>query len=183
MKARLTFVLGALALAACADNPPPPCVDIPPQDLAACVDNPPQALPALDVAFHRCRVQPVVDARCSMLACHGDVRRPFHTFTRNRMRLVGSNEQRNLALSPEELQLNLDSALGFVSPEAPDESWLLLKPLDADAGGYFHQGKELYAAGDVFLDAEDPDYVTLREWIAGGTEDPACVYPGTEGAP
>lgn len=150
--------------------------------LAACVDNPPQALPQLDAPYYRCRVQPVVDARCSMLACHGDVRRPFHSFTRNRMRLVGSNEQRNLPLSAEELELNMKSALGFVDPAQPDESWLLLKPLDADAGGYYHRGKEIFQAGDVFLDDEDPDYVTVRGWIAGETEDPACVFAGTEGA-
>ena len=154
-----------------------------PLALVACVDNPPQALPDLDVAFHRCRVQPIVDARCSTLACHGDVRRPFHSFTRNRMRLVGTNLQRNLPLSAEELQLNYDSAIGFADPEVPEESWLLLKPLDADAGGYYHRGKELYSAGDVFLDVEDPDYVTLSAWVSGETEDPGCVYPGTEGGP
>lgn len=157
--------------------------------LAACVDNPPQALPALDVAFHRCRVQPIVDARCSMLACHGDVRRPFHTFTRNRMRLVGSNVQRNLPLSTKtneddpdgELELNYASAIGFADPDVPEESWLLLKPLDADAGGYYHRGKEIFSAGDVFLDTEDPDYQTLQAWVSGETADPDCIYPGTEG--
>lgn len=144
--------------------------------LVACVEQQAQPLPQLDPEFFRCNVQPIVDARCSMLACHGDIRRPFHAFTRNRMRLVGSNVQRNLPLSAEELDLNMKSALGFVDEERHAESWLLLKPLDADAGGYFHRGKEIFVGGDVWLDTEDPEYQTLLTWISGGT-DPGCLDP------
>ncbi len=146
-----------------------------------CVANEPADLPQLDEPYYRCNVQPVIDATCSMLACHGDVRRPFHSFTRNRMRLIGSNVQRNLPLSAEELRLNMNNALGFVEEEMPAESWLLLKPLDANAGGYYHRGKEIYVGEDVFSDVEDADYQTLLTWVTGGTEDPGCVYAGTEG--
>lgn len=150
--------------------------------LSACVENEPQDLPNLDAPYYRCNVQPIVDNKCSMLACHGDIRRPFHSFTRNRMRLVGTNVQRNLPLSEDELALNMRNALGFVDVDLPRESWLILKPLDADSGGYFHRGREIYMGDDVFSDAEDPDYQTLLTWITGGIADPNCVYAGTEGA-
>lgn len=147
---------------------------------AACVENEPYELPALDAPYYRCNVQPVVDAKCSMLACHGDVRRPYHTFTRNRMRLVGSNENRDLPLTAQELDLNMKSALGFVDAEVPARSFLLLKPLDADAGGYYHRGKEIFVGGDVFLDVEEPEYQVLLTWVSGGTADPNCQHPGME---
>lgn len=149
--------------------------------LAGCIDNEPIVLGGnVDFATYRCRVQPIVDAKCSMLACHGDVRRPFHTFTRNRMRLDGTDIQRDLPLTAEELQLNYDSALGFVTDD-PDASWLLLKPLDTAAGGYYHRGAEIFGGPDVFDDTEDPDYQIIHGWLAGDVEDPDCVYPGTEG--
>ncbi len=145
----------------------------------ACVENLPQDLPDLDAPYYRCNVQPMVDAKCSMLACHGDVRRPYHSFTRNRMRLVGSNVQRNLPLSDKELQLNMTNALGFVDPDLPSESWLLLKPLDSDVGGYYHRGKEIYLGGDVFLTMEEDDYQVLLTWVNGGQAEPDCIYPGS----
>lgn len=150
---------------------------------SACVENLPQDLPDLDAPYYRCNVQPMVDAKCSMLACHGDVRRPYHTFTRNRMRLIGSNVQRNLPLSDEELALNMRNALGFVDPDLPSQSWLLLKPLDSDAGGFYHRGKEIYLGGDVFLDVEEDAYKTLLTWVTDGKADPDCVYPGSVGSP
>ncbi|MEQ9495639.1 MAG: hypothetical protein RIT81_02245 [Deltaproteobacteria bacterium] len=147
---------------------------------ASCIENEPVTRGDVKFDTYRCQVQPIVDAKCSMLACHGDVRRPFHSFTRNRMRLEGSDIQRDLPLTQQELDLNYASALGFVTDD-PDESWLLLKPLDSDAGGYYHRGKEIFGGPDVFSDTEDPDYQIMRNWLAGAEEDPACVYPGTEG--
>ena len=64
---------------------------------------------------------------------------------------------------------------------APSGKRIASKPLDVDAGGYFHRGKEIFGGEDVFTDTEDPDYQIIRGWLAGETADPNCVYDGTEG--
>jgi hypothetical protein len=138
----------------------------------------------LDEPYFRCRVQPVLDERCSMLECHGDVQRPLRVYTRNRLRLDAEPVQLNLPLSGDELRLNFDGAASFAGDERPvQESFLLRKPLDEAAGGYYHEGRELYLRGDVFASEEDSDYQTLLQWVLGETEDPACTYLGqTDGA-
>jgi hypothetical protein len=147
--------------------------------LAACIENPPRAI-SLDRKYFECQVQPVLDKSCSQNACHGDARRPFHVFARNRMRVVGTNVQRDLPLSTEELDANFTNALGFASPDDPPKSWLLMKPLDERAGGYFHRGQDLFGGDDVFVSTDDPDYERLLGWISGAAEQPDCVYAGTQ---
>ena len=56
----------------------------------------------------------------------------------------------------------------------------LVKPLDVNAGGRFHRGREIYGAGNVFLDRNDPDFVTLLSWMQGAKESPTCVEPGSD---
>ena len=146
---------------------------------AGCQDNPVDES-ELDEAYYRCRVQPVFDASCSMLECHGTEARPLRVFSRNRLRLDADPVQLNLPMSDEELDLNRESALGFVNTEDPDRSLLSRKPLDEDAGGYYHEGRELYLEGDVFADEEDADYQVLLAWVSGESEDPACNYAGQE---
>ena len=138
--------------------------------------------PDLDEAYFRCRVEPVLDERCSMLECHGDDVRPFRIYTRNRLRLDADPVQLNLPITDDELAVNYDNALAFTAG-APEDAFLVRKPLDEAAGGYFHQGRELYGDGDVFASTEDPGYQILLAWIEGETEDPACTYVGqTDGA-
>jgi hypothetical protein len=131
----------------------------------------------LDVPYYRCKVQPVLDNGCAQLACHGDARRAFHVFTRNRLRLDGTNTDRNQPLTERELLANFDNAAGFAAAD-PDASWLLNKPLDEAGGGWFHLGRELFGGDDVWLTRDDDGYTTVREWLAGATEDPACAYRG-----
>ena len=150
--------------------------------LVGCENNEPFDA-GLDWDYYRCRVQPVVEAQCSMLDCHGVEERAYRVYARNRLRLetVGNtNVQRNLPMTEEELQANFASAVGFFDAEHVANSWLLKKPLDERAGGYFHDGRELYDGGDVFLSLDDPGYVVLSAWLEGETEMPSCVYAGTE---
>ncbi|TMQ04761.1 MAG: hypothetical protein E6J90_50635 [Deltaproteobacteria bacterium] len=70
-------------------------------------------------------------------------------------------------------------ASGFTSTGEP---FLLAKPLDVDAGGYYHRGKELYKEGDVFVTMDDPGYKLPADWVAGGTAAPTC-QPTTEVGP
>jgi hypothetical protein len=139
-----------------------------------------RSLPALDEPYFRCRVQPVLTKSCASFTCHGDAKRFFHVFARNRLRLSGTEKDRNAPLSPPEHTANFDAARAFVEETSRDESLLLTKPLDVVAGGSFHRGATLFAAGNVFTDKKDPDYQTLADWVAGGKEDAACVEPGSD---
>ncbi|MCA9688013.1 MAG: hypothetical protein R3A51_22685 [Nannocystaceae bacterium] len=146
--------------------------------LVACAENPPVES-TLDEPYFRCQVQPVLEARCAMLACHGDEVRPLRIYARNRLRLDAEDTQLNLPMSDEELALNYANAAAFVDDD-PDTSFLLRKPLDEAAGGYYHAGRELFDMGDVFTDTEDVGYQVLRAWAEGEVADPACVYAGQE---
>jgi hypothetical protein len=149
--------------------------------VAACqtVDQP-RALPALDEPYFRCRVQPILTKDCATFACHGDGRRYFRVFARNRLRAGGTEKDRNAALTEAERAANFDAARAVVDPDKPSESPLLKKPLEAAAGGWFHRGALIYNGGNVFLTAADPDYTALAMWVAGAKEDPTCVEPGSD---
>jgi hypothetical protein len=149
--------------------------------LAACQDNldAPLAQPQLDRPFFDCHVQPVLTKYCSALACHGDSGRFFRVFARNRARLNDDEIQRNAFMLDEERAHNFAAALAVVDADDPDRSELLLKPLEQTAGGYFHVGATLYASGDVFAKRDDPDFDVLAQWVAGATEVPTCIEPGS----
>ena len=130
--------------------------------------------PALDRPFFRCRVQPVLAARCAFPACHGTNLRPFRVFARQRLRLEIPPDRREAELTAEEETANFGRALAFVGDEKTPPL-LLAKPLEAAAGGFYHRAKTLYADMDVFATADDPGYRQLADWVAGGIEDPGCV--------
>lgn len=134
----------------------------------------------LDEAYFRCRVQPILTKSCGALACHGDIKRYFHFFSRNRMRLSGGEEQRNAQLSAQERAFNYNATRAIVNADKPNESYLLLKPLESAAGGYYHGGETLFKKGNVYLNREDPDFKTLEKWVNGEKEDPACIEPGSD---
>jgi hypothetical protein len=149
--------------------------------VSSCSDDP-VVEPDLDRAYFRCRIQPLLDTHCSMLACHGDEQRPFRVFARNRLRLDADPVALNLPLIPEELNANYESTASFTHGP-PHESLLAGKPLDEAAGGYVHDGRELYGRSDVFASRDDDDYRRLIEWMEGEAEDPACSYAGERPGP
>ena len=120
------------------------------------------ALPLPDAESFRCTVQPILIRTCAFGACHSDPNRRFRLFARHRLRLEGEVG----SLSETEVQANLNATQGFVQ-SGSDDAWLLLKPLDSSAGGYYHVGKEMFGGGDVFLSTSDPDYVTIASWVDG----------------
>lgn len=150
---------------------------------AACRTDLEDPAPAttLDEPYFRCHVQPVLTKSCAMNGCHGDGRRYFRVFARNRLRLgITAEAQRNAPLSAEERRANFTSAAALVDEAEPDRSMLLRKPLDPALGGYFHRGAEIFGGGNVWVDSSDPDLVVVRDWAHGKKEDPACVEPGSE---
>ena len=140
----------------------------------------PKPLASLDEPYFRCKVQPILTQSCAAFACHGDARRYFNVFARNRLRAQGLEKDRNAPLSPLERAANFEAARAFVDPGAPESSWLLEKPLETAAGGYFHRGAQLYGGANVFADRSDPEFQVLLAWTQGKTEDPTCVEPGSD---
>jgi hypothetical protein len=133
----------------------------------------------LDEPYFRCHVQPVLTKSCSAFVCHGDARRFFNVFARNRLRMQGTEKDRNAPLSDKERAANFEAARAFVDSASPDSSWLFVKPLEQSAGGYFHRGAIIYGGGNVFANRDDPDFKTLQAWAQGAKEDAACVEPGS----
>jgi hypothetical protein len=143
-------------------------------DLAA-----PEPFGALDRPYFDCQVQPVLTKLCAGLACHGDAGRYYTLFTRNRLRYGVTEEERGSTLQPLERDYNFTSSLAYVDFRSPDESLLLMKPLDEAAGGYFHRGAEIFAGGDVFASRDDRELEKLAEWVRGATAEPDCIEPGS----
>jgi hypothetical protein len=156
VRARAWWVL--LLLAGCASD-----------DLTAA-----RPVPALDVPFFRCQVQPVLVARCAFLACHGSGTRYLRVYAPNRLRENVPPAMRNQPLTSAEEAANLASASGFVGDES-HEAWLLAKPLDQNAGGLFHRGQDLYGGDDVFVTRSDPGYQLIDRWIQGETAPASCT--------
>lgn len=138
-----------------------------------------QSSPDLDEAFFACQVQPLLTKYCGTFVCHGDSRRYLTIYARNRLRfdIVDENE-RNMPLSEDERAFNYESARALVDGDDPEQSWLLLKPLEQSAGGYYHVGAETFGGGDVFTDVDDRDYRLLLRWASGERQETVCPTDG-----
>jgi hypothetical protein len=139
-----------------------------------------RTLPAPDEAYFRCRVQPILTKSCGAFACHGDGKRFFRVFGRNRLRAAGAEKDRNAPLTSAEVAFNYDAARAFIDTGVLEKSLLLTKPLDVRAGGAFHRGAEVFGKGDVWLWREDPDFKIVDAWVRGAKEDPSCNEPGSD---
>lgn len=135
-----------------------------------------QDLPAVDEAFFRCNVQPIVTKSCSMFLCHGDTKRYYTVFARNRLRF--GVDERNAEMIEPEWRYAYDATRAHIDREEPDESLLLKKPLDESAGGYFHGGATEFGQGDVYLSEDEQDYQTLSAWVNGATASADCASSG-----
>jgi hypothetical protein len=152
--------------------------------VSACVSGLDAPAPAttLDRDYFRCNVQPVLAARCSFPACHGDARRPLALYAVGRMRYAVGWDRPTTPITDAELANNFAIASGFATTTATGQVWLLAKPLATSAGGYFHRGAELYNEGDVFTSTDDHGYQLLAKWIGGETAATSCT-PTTEVGP
>jgi len=143
--------------------------------LTGCVQeglDQPQPVVELDREFFRCNVQPVLAARCAFAACHGSNQRPLRVFAVQRMRLEVPWTEMTTPLTSDELDANYRSAVGLTADA--DMALLTRKPLDVTAGGFYHEGRELYAGDDVFMSEDDPGYRLLRRWTEGETAAAGC---------
>ena len=122
--------------------------------------NSAQAPASLDFAFYKSNVEPIFlktrpgHARC--YACHSEANRIFH---------LEKLPPDAAAWTDMQSRENFQSAIHLVVAGAPDSSPLLLHPLAPEAGGdAFHSG------GRQFASQNDPDWLTLAEWVRGGRE-------------
>jgi hypothetical protein len=134
----------------------------------------------LDEAYFRCNVQPVLTKSCSMFACHGTPDRYFRLYGRNRLRYgIADESKRNSFLNAAERKLNYDAARAYIDLNVVDNSLLLKKPLEQDAGGYYHGATKL-GTSNVFAHIDDTEYKILVKWASGEkAKDPQCIEPGS----
>jgi YVTN family beta-propeller protein len=158
--ALVAVVLTFAALPASADSQKP-CQQSP--------SNSAQAPPSLDFAFYKTNVQPIFlkerpgHARC--YGCHSEANRIFHLEKLPPDAVTWTDEQS---------RENFQSAIHLVVPGNPGSSPLLLHPLAPEAGGdAFHSG------GRQFASQNDPDWLTLADWVRGARESSAsgCLQP------
>ena len=148
-------------------------------------------LPALDLEAFKCRVAPIFQRGCGQLGCHGaETGHAFRLYTRGRLRnnemvypVNTCNENPAVKVNLQdrgtatvmcegwskhtatEWQKNFDSARSFMlDVTSPDDSLILR---EAAKGGLPHAQVKLFAPGD-------PDYVTIRDWLAGATLGTTC---------
>ncbi len=128
--------------------------------------------------FFRCYVQPVLVARCSFMECHGSEERPYKLYAVQRLRRDLSSWDQAVTqhdpLTEAEVASNYNMSVGFAGT-GDDPPLLVMKPLDVEAGGYFHKGKTLYGNWDVFTATDDIGYQILEEWVNGATAPGDCA--------
>jgi hypothetical protein len=151
-------------------------------------------LPALDLNFYKCNIEPIMNRKCAMLGCHGtEVGRPLRLYARGKLRVTGGIivESDNLCQKqgmqwpseecigsvrcrcstephlPVEWQRNFDSARSF----ALDVAFNPLASGDEDSSELIAQaivGGKAHAGIHLFRNG-DPDHLMLRRWISGET--------------
>lgn len=149
-------------------------------------------LPALDFNFYKCNVEPVMDQKCSQLACHGTEQgRALRIYARGRHRIdedviepgcLSAGTVKNLAdvcigsiecacwslpHTDTEWRMNFDSARGFgLNPDGTAIPAGMESTSDLLAqpvvGGKAHTGIHVFREGD-------PDYQAIVQWLSGAT--------------
>lgn len=138
--------------------------------LLGCTDvtNAPSTDPSttLSETVFVCDVQPVLVTQCSFNACHGKADSALRVYSLGKLRATPPADQTaaNAPLSAAETHANFLSASGFAAyGVAPDDNFLLRKPLPSPSGGYEHLG------GAIFTGPTDPGYVAIERWLQGAT--------------
>jgi hypothetical protein len=149
-------------------------------------------LPALDMNYYKCNVEPIMNNKCSMLGCHGTEQgRALRLYSRGRLRITGEmlTDSLNSCLSQgmmfptesctgsiecrcyfephtaTEWQRNFDSARGFALDATGNP---IAAPDDSEliaqpiVGGKAHAGIHLFRQ-------DDADHDKLRRWLNGET--------------
>ena len=154
-------------------------------------------LPALDLDFFKCKVEPILDLKCSQLACHGsETARALRVYARGRLRNMETVTETGclkagtqVSLVPTcvgsiecicwtgshtatEWQRNFDSARAF-GLDANNQP-IPVGMEDASeliaqpiVGGKAHASVHLFRSGDA-------DHTTLKQWLGGSKLGMTC---------
>ena len=156
------------------------------------------SLPALDRPFFECKVFPILQQKCSQLACHGSEKdRALRIYARGRLRITGEvftetgcnaagasvpSEScsgsfncicRTGRHSPAEKQANYDSARGFALDE---QGKAITDPGQSDLVRQPVVGGKAHTDVHLFRDT-DADYLTIKDWITGKALGTPCDHP------
>ncbi len=137
--------------------------------LSACAgpDNPYEPFPEPDFAVFVSEIQLLATNHCAFVGCHGAYALALTLYAPGHLRAEPStpgNPLDDKRLTYGELTWNYDSLrLRLLNEPSADDSRLLRKCLDPEEGGITHAGAVV-----VFAKPTDADYLTFRDWIAGG---------------
>jgi len=132
--------------------------------LAGCAFEPPPAdPPSPSVEGFSSEVYPVLLRDCGFPACHGDRGRFFRVFGPGRARLDESTPV-TAPVSDDEVMATYERARSMLaSAHRAEESLLLRKPLEIDAGGAPHMGVDGHGR-DVYASPDAAGYRTIFAW-------------------
>jgi hypothetical protein len=149
-------------------------------------------LPALDKNFFKCNVEPILDAKCSMMGCHGtETGRALRIYTRGKLRdasvtlantppppnncvptllsaCIGTNDCHCVGPhAVQEWDRNFDASRGMMLN--PNGTTIPAGQADTSdliqqpvVGGKSHAGVHLFKPNDA-------EYTTIKSWLSGST--------------
>ena len=133
------------------------------QDISRFETSGPESAQALDFEFFKTRVEPIFLkkqpglARCYV--CH-EMEAVSYTPDSSKFSLEKLSPG-NTFWTEEQSHRNFEVAARLVVPGSPTRSVLLMHVLAPEAGGEIHSG------GRNFRSQQDPDFMTLAEWVRG----------------
>lgn len=138
--------------------------------LMGCAAEPaPAEPPAVDRARFEAEVYPVLLRDCGFPACHGEPARFFRVLGPGRTRLDPATGL-YAAPTPEEIDATFDRARSMLSGATePAESLLVRKPLEAEAGGAAHMGRDALGR-NVYASREAPGWRAIAAWAGVALE-------------
>lgn len=133
--------------------------------IAACGDANELSLSTPDRAEFTTMVYPILMRDCAFHACHGSTERFLQVFGPGRGRMLATTRPLDPATDAE-IMHSYDRARSMIDAYSPEKSWLLMKPLEASAGGTGHEGADGLGR-NVYQNAAEPNYLVLHNWVLG----------------
>lgn len=130
---------------------------------ASTVEDP--VLSSPDRAVFDSEVYPILVRDCGHSACHGSENRFFRVLGPGHVRLDPAMRLAAPATEAERA-LSYNRARSMLDPGDPNRSALLIKALEAAAGGADHEGVDSFGR-NVYRSPEDPDFQVLVRWALG----------------
>lgn len=133
-------------------------------------------VPSPSRALFESTAYPILLRDCGFSECHGGEHRFFRIFGPGRARLDPLLTLQGDPPTPAEIELSYQRTRSMLAmSERVQDSLLLRKPLEIEAGGQGHEGVDELGR-NVYRSAADPRYVTLLRW-ASSVSDVAAQPP------